>query len=218
MTVTVESHPLDSYHHRSTLVDRRENTSKSASTHRGSVHEQTGNMAEKKPETTAEFYDGLVADLNACDNVSELFKLANSEEFRNDISLLGDSEQAKLREVYVARNALLDNRVKLEEFDGQTVMLVDVESLGNTDYGETVKLHIKPENSEVVYKAISSSAAIVRFTQRLKPLPTPQAPYRIHLAKVPVSNPVDAAKGFRRWTVKMLPYNTNAPRTTGAPF
>lgn len=171
----------------------------------------------KKPETTAEFYDGLVADLNACATVTELFKLSQMPEFQNDISLLGDADKAKLREVYIARQTLLDNRVKLEEFDGQTVLLVDVESLGTTDYGETVKLSIQREDSTVVYKAISSSAAIVRFAQRLKPLPTVSTPYLIHLEKVPVSNPVDAAKGFKRWTVKLLPRNPNT-RSGGAPF
>lgn len=170
----------------------------------------------KKAATTAEFFDGLIADLRACDSVTELFKLANSEEFQNDVSLLGDAEKTKLRAFYTERQSVLDNKVKLDEFDNKTVLLVDVEAWVS-EYGDGVTLHITPENSDKVYKALSSSAAIVRFCKRLNPLPTHEAPYRIHLAKVPVSNPTDAAKGFKRWTIKMLPMSDSA-RSSGAPF
>lgn len=172
-------------------------------------------MAEQKPATTAEFYDGLIADLRACTTVTDLFKLANSTEFQYDVSLLGDADRNRLRAFYVERQSVLDNRAKLDEFDNQTVLLVDVEAW-NSEYGDGVTLHITPENSDKVFKALSSSAAIVRFCQRLNPLPTKQHPYRIHLAKVPVSNPTDAAKGFKRWTIKMLP--TSDTRSSGAPF
>jgi hypothetical protein len=173
-------------------------------------------MAEQKPATTAEFYDGLIADLRACDTIAELFKLGSSAEFQNDVSLLGDAEQNKLRAFYIERQSVLDNRVKLDEFDGQTVLLVGVEAW-TSEYGDGVTLHITREMSDKTFKALSSSAAIVRFCQRLNPLPTEKSPYRVHLAKVPVSNPVDAAKGFKRWTIKMLPMSRDA-RSTGAPF
>jgi hypothetical protein len=171
-------------------------------------------MAEK-PQTSSDMLGGLIADLRATDNASDLFKLATSADFLAEVNVLNDADKASLRVFYTERQSILDNKVKLETFDGQTVLLVGVEAWVS-DYGDGVTLHIQPMNSTKVFKALSSSAAIVRFVRRLNPLPSEEEPYRIALAKVPVSNPEDAARGYKRWTIKMLPMAET--RVSGAPF
>lgn len=171
---------------------------------------------DKPAEVVKEVEDELTAILRGCTSVSELYRVTQDPDFIDEVAQLPDATRERLRRVYVERQAILDNKVKLEEFDGKTAMLVGVEGW-TSDYGTGVTLHLIPENSERIYKALSSSAAIVRFAQRLNPLPTEQHPYRVSLALVPVSNPDNAAKGHKRWTIKMLPLSDTA-RSSGAPF
>jgi hypothetical protein len=87
----------------------------------------------------------------------------------------------------------------------------------NTDGTDGVTLHIKPENSEKLYRALTSSAPIVAFCQTLRTPPSDKEPLRVMLNKVPVADPRRAREGQTKWQIKRL--NMPGQRNIdGAPF
>lgn len=161
--------------------------------------------------------DTLAEQLQACTTVTELFKLASSDPFRAGASTLNEGDTKTLRGVYHAQQQQLDGQIKMAEIDGQTVNIVSVE-WWSSDLGEgvTFKLHTDRE-PERTYKVRTSSAAVLRFAQRLRETPTEKEPVRALFQLVAVSDPKRAKEGQQRWDVRRLPPAAK-PGTGGVPF
>jgi hypothetical protein len=157
-------------------------------------------------------YNDLADKLAACATVTELFKLASSDAWHEAVRRLDPDALDALRGVYKQRQTTLDGKVRLAEFDGQTLRLVGVDwwhsdqfDQGPTE-GEGVTLIFRPETDlNKRYKAVTSAVTIVRFCNRLPDVPTEDHPLRVQVKQVPVSDPDRAAKGQRMWTIKRLP-------------
>lgn len=164
-------------------------------------------------------YLRLSEQLNACGTVTDLFRLASSDQFKADAARLTPEDLKSLRGVYHAKQTDLDGKVKLETFDGQIVQIVGVDWWHSDQYDlDGVSLHIRPEREPTrKYKALTSSAPVVTFINRLREIPTDKAPVRVLLALAPVTDPERAAKGQKRWTVKRLPMPTDTA-SDGSPF
>lgn len=191
---------------------------------------ETAKMAEKPT------YKSLNAQLQGCATISDLQKLATSDDYGLAARQLPADELEQLRDDYRERLKALDGRVRLDVFNGRIVRLVNVEwwhsdtyakpsSEGGTD-GEGVTLFIQPEadfehdgvkyGAGKRYKASTSSAPIVRFCNRYaNAVPSDAAPARVQLQQVPVSDPQRAAAGQKRWDIKQLPMPTSGG---GSPF
>lgn len=182
--------------------------------------DRTSTMAEATKPT----YKSLSEHLKACQTVTDLFKLANSDAFRDASHALSAADLDTLREDYRAMQIQLDGRVKLDQFDGQIIQIVGVEWWHSDTYdqgatgGDGVTIFFRQENAPAPkrYKAATSSAPIVRFCNRFaNVVPSEQSPTRVQIKLIPVSDPERAAKGQRIWTIKMLP----TPQAAGpSPF
>lgn len=162
----------------------------------------------------------LTAALRAAPNMGELFKLANDDEFKTAVATLTPDAVKTLRGTYKEMQGNLDGKVRLDQFDGQIVNVVGIdwwhsdrftdESRGQT--GDGVSLHIRTEREpDKLVKAMTSSAPIVNFCNRLRIPPTEASPLRVFLSLVPVRDPERAAKGQQMWSIKTMP----KPHATG---
>lgn len=153
----------------------------------------------------------LNAQLQECETVTELFKLANSEDFRKDAHTLEADELTSLRAAYRAAQQKLDGKIKLETFDGQVINVVDVDWWHSDQFNnDGVTIRFQPESDlGRTYKALTSSAPVVRFFDRLGFVPTKENPIRVLVKLEPVSDPKRAAQGQRIWTIKRLPSATD---------
>ena len=183
-------------------------------------------MAEQpKP---SELYETLKGQLRACKTVTDLFKLANSDDFKASAAKLNPNELRELRAEYRSMQTSLDGKVKLDMFDGQIVHIADIdywktdrfvdEARGQT--GDGVTLTIYPENDpDKRYRALTSSAIIVRFAANVDVPPTRENPIRALLTLVPVKDPERAAKGQKMWKIKRLaPAHKPGDGSENSPF
>jgi hypothetical protein len=165
--------------------------------------------------------DTMSAALKASPSLTELFKLANDDEFKSAVYTLSAKDQTALRATYQEMRTRLDDKVKLESFDGQIVNIVGIdwwhsdrftdESKGQT--GDGVSLHLRTERDpETTVKAMTSSAPIVNFCNRLRLPPSVDRPLRVYLNLVPVRDPERAARGQKMWSIKQMP----TPRSQSA--
>lgn len=161
----------------------------------------------------------MTAALKAATTVTDLYKLAASEDFRLSVSALKADDQKALREVYKATQTDLDGKVRLDTFNGQVLLLVGVDWWHSDAFdNDGVTLHIRPERDpQRLAKALTSSAPVVRFCNGLREVPTEQKPVRILVQLVPVRDPERAKKGHTIWSVKPLPPARELSEG-GAPF
>lgn len=161
----------------------------------------------------------LIDALNACTTVTDLFKVASDDGFFTASHALPPEELAQLRDVYRARQTELDGKVKLETLAGQVLHLVNVDWWHSDAYdNDGVTLTVRPErNIEQKYKAMTSSAPIVRFCQRFANEPPTEKNYvRIIATLSPHRDPDKARQGYRIWSIKQLPRVSDVP--SGSPF
>jgi hypothetical protein len=171
------------------------------------------------PETqTKPALASLVEHLKACETVTDLFKLANSDAFKSQAHALAADDLKTLRDEYRTMQTTLDGKVKLAAFDGQTLRIVNVEWWHSETWdNEGVTLHFRPESDPThKYKALTSSVVIVRFCGKLADVPTEDAPIRVQIRLVPVRDPARAAKGQTIFSIKRLPMPELTP--SGSPF
>lgn len=145
--------------------------------------------------------------LRACSNITDLFKLANDDTFKAAVATLKPDDVKTLRATYNDQRVTVDGKVKLEQFEGQVINVVGVSWWHSDAYdNDGVSLEIRTEREpDKKYKALTSSAPIVTFCNRLRDLPSAQKPLRIMLTKVPVRDPERAARGQQMWSVKQMP-------------
>lgn len=176
------------------------------------------------PRRTDGTYDTLVGQLRASENITDLFKLATSDDFKNAAAALSPDALKRLRDEYNTIRTQMDGKVRLDTFEGQIVYLVGLDwwhsdkSFGrDTDGTDGITFHIKPENSDRVYRALTSAAALVSWANNLREPPTEKEPMRVQFSKVPVSDPKRRAEGQTKWQIKRLnmPHQRNIE---GAPF
>lgn len=165
-------------------------------------------------------FANMDAALRESSNMTDLFKLANDDEFKAAVATLSDSDKKSLRTTYGELRERLDGKVKLEQFDGQVVNLVGIDWWHSEAYdNDGVSLHIRTEREpEKLYKALTSSAAVVTFCNRLRDLPSDRKPLRIVLSKVPVRDPARAALGQMQWSIKQMPPARGQSADGGVPF
>ncbi len=167
-------------------------------------------MAEKQT-----LLDGLIVTLQHQETVTELFKLANSDDFKQAAHTLSPDDLKTLRNVYRACQAELDGKVKLADFVGQRLSVFDIGFWHSGAWdNDGVTLRFTVEGSTMKYKALTSSAPVVRWASNLDTSPTPEAPVRIELSSRPVSDEKRAAQGQRIFSIRRLPALT--PRTDGS--
>lgn len=170
-------------------------------------------MAEKS------LYNKLADEVGAQETVTDLFKLANSDGFKAQATQLSPDDLKALRQLYRERMKDLDGKVRLQDFVGQTLNLTDVEfwhsDTWNND-GVTLRFHL--DDSSRAYKALTSSASVVRFASGLDPLPSKDNPVRVLLDARPVSDEKRAAQGQKVFRIKRLAAPTRATGEDGAPF
>lgn len=166
----------------------------------------------------------LMSQLKAQTNTTDLFRLATSDEFKGEAAALPPADLKALRDAYNALRTDMDGKVRLDTFEGQIVYLVGIDwwhsdnSFGRDREGtDGVTLHIKPENSDKVYRALTSSAPVVQFANGLREPPSEKEPLRVMLNLVPVADRKRAAEGQKKWQIKRLamPRERNVD---GAPF
>ena len=178
-------------------------------------------MAEPKP---SERFSSLMTALDAQTDMTAIFKLAVSDEFKVEASQLPPAELAALRDHYNARRAVLDNKVRLDTFNGQIVYVVGVETWHSdksfSGNGDGVTLHVRREaDMPKLYKCLTSSLPTVQFVKSLSgTLPTEDAPVRAIFTLVPVSDAKRAADGQKKWSVKRLPTPNARTTDAGTPF
>ena len=172
-------------------------------------------MAEGQPPTNT--FESMKADLLACKTITDLFKLASSDEFKARVSSLDATGVKQLRAVYHDQQAQLDGQVKMDDLDGQTINIVGLE-WWQSDYGDGVTIHFHTEREpEKKYKTRTSSAPVVTFSTRIREVPTEKEPVRAFFQKVPVSDAKRAAEGQKKWQVRRLPPLAKGMEG-GAPF
>lgn len=178
-----------------------------------------------KASSTAATFTELSDLLGAQKTVTELFKLANDDSFKRAARSLNPDELTELRKQYKAAQSALDGKVRLEEFDGQILNIIDIdywqsdqfvdESKGQT--GEGVTLKYRPENEiGKVYKSLTSSSVLVRFAKQFETPPTEANPVRVMVHLEPVRDVDRARLGQRVWKIKRLP--NRGEENTGSPF
>ena len=159
----------------------------------------------------------LAKQLEGCKSVTDLFKLASSDDFKSAAQALNPGDVKQLRAVYHARQQELDGQVKMADLDGQTVNIVGIE-WWQSDYGDGVTLKFRTESEpDKLYKTRTSSAPVVTFTTRIREVPSEAEPVRAFFQQVPVSDAKRAAEGQKKWTVRRLPPVVKN-MTGGAPF
>jgi hypothetical protein len=181
-------------------------------------------VADKTP--TPSLYEQLVAQLRSQTNTTDLFRLATSDDFKGEAASLPPADLKGLRDVYNGLRTEMDGKVRLDTFDGQIVYIVGIDywhsenSFGRqTDGTNGVTLHIRPENSEKEYRALTSSAPVLQFCETIgrgRP-PTTDEPVRVMLNLVPVTDAKRAREGQKKWQIKRLPMPQER-NTDGAPF
>lgn len=173
-------------------------------------------MAEQ-PITTP--FSRLATQLRECSTVTDLFRLASSDEFKRDAGGLDANELKRLRDLYNDTRTNLDGKVKLDTFDGQVVNVINIEWWHSDGYdADGVTLTIRPEREpDKKYRALTSSMPVVQFANSLKEVPTEKAPVRVMLQLVPVTDRERAAKGHKKWQIKRLP-NVQSRNDQGTPF
>ena len=149
----------------------------------------------------------LQAALKATSTITDLFKLANDDTFKASVATLPPDSVKALRAVYHDHRTFVDGKVKLESFDGQVVNIVGIDWWHSDQYdADGVSLHIRSEREpEKKVKALTSSAPVVTFANRLRDVPTEAKPLRVMLSLVPVRDPERAARGQKIWSVKQMP-------------
>jgi hypothetical protein len=168
-------------------------------------------VTESKPSApawlTKPTIDNMSAALRATSTITDLFKLANDDEFKLSVARLTPDETKTLRTVYKEMQTSLDGKVKLESFDGQVVNIVGIDWWHSDTYdNDGVSLHIRSEREpDKKVKCLTSSAPVVTFANRLRDLPTEQKPLRVFLALAPVRDAERAAKGQKMWSIKAMP-------------
>lgn len=173
-------------------------------------------MADQ-PITTP--YQRLATQLREQNTVTDLFKLAASDEFKLAASGLEPADLKRLRDLYNETRADLDGKVKLDTFDGQVVNIVNVEWWHSDGFdADGVTLTIRPEREpDKKYRALTSSMAVVQFANSLKEVPTEKAPVRVMLQLVPVTDTKRAAQGHKKWSIKRLAH-VQTRNEQGTPF
>lgn len=176
----------------------------------------------------AKRYDAMAKLLGDCNDTSDLFKLASSDDFRAASTTLPPAELAKLRALYVARKNDLDGKTKLDNFDGQVIVIQDIrfwhtdKTFGNPDFdGNGVTLTFIAETDPThVHRSVTSSKLVYRFaTDACNPLPpSPASPVRVHIQLVPVRDAKRAAEGQKQWQFRLLPTATRDNGADGSPF
>jgi hypothetical protein len=151
--------------------------------------------------------DTLTRALTSQTTMTELFKLANDDDFKAAVATLSDANVKALRASYNDMRTRLDGKVKLETYDGQVVNLVGIDWWHSDSYdNDGVSLHLRSEREpDKKVKCMTSSAPVVTFCNRLRDLPSEQKPLRIVMSLVPVRDPERAAKGQKIWQVKQMP-------------
>lgn len=149
----------------------------------------------------------LSGALRATSTITDLFKLANDDEFKASVARLPSEEVKQLRTVYNEHRTDVDGKVKLESFDGQVVNIVGIDWWHSDAYdNDGVSLHIRTEREpDKKVKALTSSAPVVTFANRLRDVPSEAKPLRVMLTLVPVRDPERAARGQKIWQVKQMP-------------
>jgi hypothetical protein len=149
----------------------------------------------------------LSAALRANKTITDLFKLANDDEFKLSVARIGSEDVKSLRLVYKEMQTSLDGKVRLETFDGQVVNIVGIDWWHSDAYdNDGVSLHIRSEREpDTKVKALTSSAPVVTFCNRLRELPTESKPIRVMLSLQPVRDAERAARGQKIWSVKLMP-------------
>jgi hypothetical protein len=162
----------------------------------------------------------MSAALTASTTMTDLFKLANDDEFKLAVASLNEPDKKSLRATYQGLREKLDGKAKLDQFDGQVVNLVGIDWWHSDAYdNDGVSLHIRTESEpDKLYKALTSSAAVVTFCNRLRELPTDAKPLRVILAKIPVRDAERAARGQMQWSVKQMPPARGQASDGGVPF
>ena len=166
-----------------------------------------------KPASTPAWMSGkptlvnLTDALRASTTVTDLYKLANDDTFKDAVASLKPEEVKTLRDAYKTFQTSLDGKVKLDTFDGQVINLVGIDWWHSDAYdADGVSLHIRTEREpEKLTKALTSSAPVVTFCNRLRELPSESKPLRVMLSLVPVRDPERAARGQKIWQVKQMP-------------
>src|SRR5215471_1557660 len=166
---------------------------------------------------TSERFEGLAQALREQTNVSDLFKLAGSDDFKLDAQKLTPPEIKELRSLYHTLQTQLDGKVKLEMFDGQVLLITDIQWWHSDDWdndGVTIRFH--PErDAEKTYKSLTSSARIVGFCGKLRDVPSEQDPVRVVVNLQPVRDKERAAQGQKQWDIRQLPMPRKHTNTDG---
>lgn len=163
------------------------------------------------------------AALKASATVTDLFKLAASEDFKLSVSALKPDEQKVLRATYKEVQTALDGKVRLDTYDGQVVLIVGADWWHSDQYdADGVTLHIRAEREpDKLVKVLTSSAPVVRFAKRfanqLREVPSEAHPVRAFVQLVPVRDPARAKLGHKIWSIKSLPPARQASEG-GVPF
>lgn len=174
-------------------------------------------MAEQ-PITTP--FQKLATQLREQANITELFKVARTDEFVTEASKLPLEDLKRLRDLYNARRAELDGKVRLDTFNGQVVNIVAIEWWHSEGYdNDGVSLTMRPEREpDKTYRSLTSSLPIVQFARRLNPQPSEQDPVRAIFELVPVTDRKRASEGHKKWSVRRLPPVVKNTHDGGMPF
>lgn len=180
---------------------------------------QTPESPSERQRAPAGTLDVLRGLLNDQGTVTDLYRLAASDDFKRNAGNLSATDLKTLRATYHERMQALDGKVKLEMFDGQVLHIVSVDWWHSDTFdNDGVTLHFRPESDlSKRYKGLTSSAPIVRFANMLKDVPTEHSPVRVLIALEPVRDADRAKQGQKRWTIKRLPM-PNEQDTGGSPF
>lgn len=165
--------------------------------------------AGKKPAAwlTNPTLANLSVALRGTSTITDLFKLANDDEFKASVARLAPEDVKTLRATYNDHRTNVDGKVKLESFDGQVVNIVGIDWWHSDAYdNDGVSLHIRTEREpDKKVKALTSSAPVVTFANRLRDVPSEAKPLRVMLTLVPVRDAERAARGQKIWQIKQMP-------------
>lgn len=183
---------------------------------------ETNRVAESRPKPMASDLPGLTDHLKSQSTVSDLFRLASSDAFKEAVYALPPADQDTLRQTYRECQISLDGKVKLDEYDDQILRVIEVfywqtdRFLDKNPSGEGVTIAYHPESDlKLRRKSLTSSAPVVRFFNNLREQPSEEAPIRVHVKLVPVRDPKRAAEGQRIWSIRRLPM---AGQAVASPF
>lgn len=178
-------------------------------------------MAQKATDqpTAMSRYAQLAHAVGTQETVTDLFRMANSDEFKAATRSLSDADLKALRQIYRERMRELDGKIKLSDYVGQVLNVTDVDFWHSQQWGNdgvTIRFHL--DNSSQMFKGLTSSAPVVRFFNDLDEMPTNAVPMRILLDQRPVRDAERAAAGQKVFTIKRMPTPTRGDGSDGAPF